>query len=889
MDPFSLRQVSTNVTQPDNSNKPALLQTAYVYPARLVTSSNTSPTLVLQSPQGPLRLPLHTLPAGLPANVPLQLSFSATASSPNVMPATPAPTQLSVNVMQWHGSAQAVPLTAAQTQYLKTPANIQQFAQHIAQGEAIRHLAGEPIKLPAQLFQGNAAPLNQTAALPATVQLTLALLPTATAQAGNVLAATQFGATQLASAAQLLINTLQTSEVFQTLSRTQQQQLLQPAQQIAVLQQILSKAPIIQLAADALSFSPAQRQALSAMLLPLVNHYAMQTIANTHAGAAPSQNTPALATMTALLLMQPLRALPTIQLSHHDIARPWLLQGASLLNIDTQAGDTPGGRTQGENPAAQADNAKSVNVLSRFFKDTLSQLSQLKEDMMKGVNLEKVFQATGASLDRTSPSLQAGLAYFGKLERLTDASLTNGNPQQRLTQAAAQFVLHTAQGVLKLPLLHLPALPVGVPLQLRFDETAGGGVEINIKILATLPQTVNLTAAQAQLLQDPKYLALLQQRLAKGEPINQLAGEPLKITPQQGALQLSLHQALTPPGKGLAGSTTQVSASNLSTASSAGNTSGQWQLQIQAIAGEQKLQLASSDFIKPLLLLAATPTATTAQASAVSSDIRSDAWRQLYPLLESTPASLRQLPEMPVAVQQFLSQLRQAQPDGAKVLSSAQIIEQLQATLQFQPLQTQPNMATSAGTLAVAIQLLLGHLLRQPVATSKEPAAQRLAQSIGQLDAQQSSQLLRALGSHSSALQLAQLQTADTATIGQQWLIPLALQQQQESRLSQIVIEQREHEHADNAAKQKYWQLTMKFDLGSYGQLMAVAKLRDTELQLQFYTDDALALRQAEKFLPLLSDRCTAQGLTVSKAQCQLGKIPDTLGQRRTSLISTKA
>jgi hypothetical protein len=81
----------------------------------------------------------------------------------------------------------------------------------------------------------------------------------------------------------------------------------------------------------------------------------------------------------------------------------------------------------------------------------------------------------------------------------------------------------------------------------------------------------------------------------------------------------------------------------------------------------------------------------------------------------------------------------------------------------------------------------------------------------------------------------------------------------------------------------------MKFDLGQYGQLLAVAKLAGQDLQLQFYTDQPAALRQAEKFLPLLTERCQAQGIQVSQAACQLGKIPDTLGSRRTSLIATQA
>ena len=86
----------------------------------------------------------------------------------------------------------------------------------------------------------------------------------------------------------------------------------------------------------------------------------------------------------------------------------------------------------------------------------------------------------------------------------------------------------------------------------------------------------------------------------------------------------------------------------------------------------------------------------------------------------------------------------------------------------------------------------------------------------------------------------------------------------------------------------KKWQLTMKFDLQQYGKLLVVAKLQEQDLQLQFYTDHNQALRLAQKFLPLLKDRCLAQGLTVSKADCQLGKIPDSLLPRHNSLLTVK-
>jgi hypothetical protein len=80
----------------------------------------------------------------------------------------------------------------------------------------------------------------------------------------------------------------------------------------------------------------------------------------------------------------------------------------------------------------------------------------------------------------------------------------------------------------------------------------------------------------------------------------------------------------------------------------------------------------------------------------------------------------------------------------------------------------------------------------------------------------------------------------------------------------------------------------MKFDLKQLGQLMVVAKLQQQQLQLQFYTDEVQAKLQADRFLPLLSDRCKAQGLEVTQAECTLGKIPDTILPRANSLLAIK-
>ncbi|GHG70469.1 hypothetical protein GCM10010919_21160 [Alishewanella longhuensis] len=807
LQPGSLPTLNQLVANSPGALQPLLANTPYN--ARLVAQAADSAILFLQQPQGMQQVKLQA-PAALPTNMPLQLSFSA---APN--------NAVNVKVMQWQGQPQAIALSQAQAQWLTNPTHLQQLAKHFAQGEMIRHLAGETFNLK---------------------------IPTSYAQL-HILSVAQQAGGQVSSFATLITQFSQ-SDILQKLSPALQQLLLQPQQQVALQQQLLSNTPILQLGDTTFVLNSTQRSVLQTLLTPLIQH-----LAHTQLPQA-----------SAVLLVQPLKALPDVQLTPDMLATKLTLLGPEAKNIEgkhQEAKSTDTKITLQPNIAvtrelteksAQPASSKTVSVFSLLK----GAITSLKEDAMKAVNLEKMLNIHSPTTDPAAVKLQPSILYFAKL--------------QQLSQQQSQLIVQTAQGPLKLALnspAALQSIPLDIPLQMRFSMPQPGMVELEIKILTALPQTVALTKAQAELLQDPKQLALLQQRLQRGESVTQLANEPLKIPLSEVK---ALHLNLVAPTENIGRTTVK---------------NNDWQLSIQPVASEQKLRLPSSDFLKPLPLsnmLADSKTSSAHQLAPSTS-----AWRQLLPLLEISPATLRNMPEMPQAVQQLLLLVRQAQPDNAKILSVPQVQEQLQAALQFQPLQAQPNLGTAAGTLAVAIQLLLGHLLRQPLHAGKETTAQRLAQNIAQLDQQQSSQLLRALGSHSSALQLAQLQNADTASIGQQWLIPLALQQQQESRLSQILIEQREAENKEKAEQQKYWQLTMKFDLGRYGQLMAVAKLNNSDVQLQFYTDEPLALRQAEKFLPLLTERCTAQGLNVSTAQCQLGKIPDTLGNRRTSLISTKA
>lgn len=272
---------------------------------------------------------------------------------------------------------------------------------------------------------------------------------------------------------------------------------------------------------------------------------------------------------------------------------------------------------------------------------------------------------------------------------------------------------------------------------------------------------------------------------------------------------------------------------------------------------------------------------TTGQQAAVQ-----QAWRQLLPVLPITVAPLADMPILPEPIRQIFALLRQTQLDSSKVHSSTQLHSQLSAALAFQPLQQPSASAASSSTLAVAIQLLLGHLLQKPLAPATA-AAPQLARLISQLEPAQASSVLRQLASHSSSLQQSQLASLDSS-VAQQLVLQLPLALQGQSQFCQLLLEQREESNKQNNEKRHSWQLTMRFDLQQHGAMMVVAKLNEQQLRLQFYTEQESAKALAERFLPILTDRCTMQGLQVEQAECVLGKIPASLIPRANSLVAIK-
>jgi hypothetical protein len=316
------------------------------------------------------------------------------------------------------------------------------------------------------------------------------------------------------------------------------------------------------------------------------------------------------------------------------------------------------------------------------------------------------------------------------------------------------------------------------------------------------------------------------------------------------------------------------------------------QLELTPQAEPRQLKLSVSEISRPFQFLPVQSGSMSAQQ--MQTDSR-DLWRQWLPLSQNSPDLLADSPVLPAAVRQVLQELRAQHPDAAKLQSQQQLMQQINAALQFNPLQMPAQPASVAGGLAIAIQLLLGRLGAQlPAERQNPPQKEKLQQLIGQLDRSQSAQLLRQLSGHSSQLQSAQIANLEQQSTPaqqqkpEQMLIQLPLLQNGESRFAELAVSEREAEGAELRSGQRCWQLTMKFDLGSQGEMLVQVRLIGKEVSLQFYADNEKTVADTGQFLPLFKDRLTMQGLQVAEAGCQLGKIPEHLYQRGTSLLQVR-
>ena len=264
----------------------------------------------------------------------------------------------------------------------------------------------------------------------------------------------------------------------------------------------------------------------------------------------------------------------------------------------------------------------------------------------------------------------------------------------------------------------------------------------------------------------------------------------------------------------------------------------------------------------------------------------------------------KNVPEQPTKqlVEQVLQQVKQALPQGRE--QDASQIRQLLSTpalnlSSLQMVNPTSNQGFMSG-LVTLLQMSLSARLSRSQSSRSEQIASTLNQVMGattkgkstvtpramgdlsQLD--QKHQLMKEIGRLFSGHQANKLGNAEQLLQGQDtfyYNLPSALAGNFKE-IELLIKREDNHKQETNSEQKdnKTWQLTMKLGVGELGELLTKAKLHEDTLEINFYASNDAVKIQVMNFLPLLRKKFDSLGIQVSKSQCQLGKIPDTLQQR---------
>ena len=263
-------------------------------------------------------------------------------------------------------------------------------------------------------------------------------------------------------------------------------------------------------------------------------------------------------------------------------------------------------------------------------------------------------------------------------------------------------------------------------------------------------------------------------------------------------------------------------------------------------------------------------------------------------------------------VEQLLQQIKQALPQGkeqdvnqikqllttpALNLSALQMINPTSSQGFMSGLVTLLQMSLSArlarnqsSSRADHITTTLNSVLGTTI-ESKPKVTPKAMNEMSQLE--QKHQLMKEIGRLLSGHQANKLINAEQMIQGQEtfyYNLPSALGGTIKDIELLIKREESDKENTSSDEKSnKTWQLTMKLAVGDLGELLTKAKLRANTLEINFYASNDTVKIQVMNYLPLLRRKLDSLGIEVSKSQCQLGKIPDTLQQRPYHMFQAKA
>lgn len=213
----------------------------------------------------------------------------------------------------------------------------------------------------------------------------------------------------------------------------------------------------------------------------------------------------------------------------------------------------------------------------------------------------------------------------------------------------------------------------------------------------------------------------------------------------------------------------------------------------------------------------------------------------------------------------------------------AGLVMLLQLTLAGRAINRQPALAAQAD----APEQLLQKVVPQSGPTS---APSRVSQELASLESR--SQFLNQVKTLLANHQQQKLSQADSRLQGQDSLYYVLPVTSQKGAPPEILIraDERGSRQAESSdSKRKLWNVTMKLDVGDFGELLAKSRIDGDVIELDLYTSTDALLQRVADTLPLLKRRLTALGLEVAQSSFQRGKIPSTLQNRPYHIFETQA
>jgi len=262
-------------------------------------------------------------------------------------------------------------------------------------------------------------------------------------------------------------------------------------------------------------------------------------------------------------------------------------------------------------------------------------------------------------------------------------------------------------------------------------------------------------------------------------------------------------------------------------------------------------------------------------------------------------------------VEQLLQQIKQALPQGKD--QDANQIRQILTTPALNLSTLQMINPTSSQGFMSGLVTLLQMSLSARLAHNQSSRVKHITESVNEVlsvntklkksvtpkamvemsQLEQKHQLMKEIGRLLSGHQANKLGNAEQMIQGQEtfyYNLPSALGGTIKDIELLIKREESDKENTSSDEKSnKIWQLTMKLAVGDLGELLTKAKLRANTLEINFYASNDTVKIQVMNYLPLLRRKLDSLGIEVSKSQCQLGKIPDTLQQRPYHMFQAKA